>query len=127
MKKLLMLLAAVMLGTGVCGMLKADDAMPPAGVPGSVDAKNAYLWGIEHSAMIAKDPDASGVMAVDSAQNLLRNQQPQMQLDFFNKALYETKNRAVQRAIRFELYKLYQGQGQNDKALDQLEQLMMDQ
>jgi hypothetical protein len=126
MKKLVMLAAGVALAAGVGGMLKADDSTPPTGAGGTVDVHNAYLWGVEHTALIDKDADASGVRAVIDAGESLKSQPPQVQLDFFNKALYETKNRAVQRQIRFELYRLYSGQGQNDKAMDQLEQLMID-
>ena len=126
MKKLVMLAAGVALAAGVGGMLKADEAMPPVGGGSSVDAHNAYLWGVEHAAFIDKDADSSGVQAVIEAASSLKNQPPQVQLDFFNKAFYETKNRAVQRQIRFELHRLYSEQGQNDKAMDQLEQLMID-
>lgn len=126
MKKLLALLAAVVLGTGVCSLLRADDAPPPGAPATAFDSNNAYLWGVEHTAAIAKDPDASGVQAVLSAAELLRSQPPQVQLDYFNKALFDTKNRAVQREIRVQLYKLYAAQGQSDKALDQLQQLMLD-
>jgi len=57
----------------------------------------------------------------------LKARDPQVSIDFFNKALYDVKNRAVQRQIRMTLYDIYKEQGQSDKALDQLQELMMDQ
>jgi hypothetical protein len=82
---------------------------------------------MEQTAAIAGNADSSGVQAVLLARELLKSRDPQVSLDFFNKALYDVKNRAVQRQIRMELYELYKDQGLTDKALDQLQQLMMDQ
>jgi hypothetical protein len=129
MKKLLGIIAALALGAGVCGMLKADDSPPPSssGAPDTWQAKDESVWWVEHTAAIASSAEASGVQAVVQARELLKARDPQVSLDFFNKALYDTKNRAVQRQIRMTLYDLYKEQGQSDKALDQLQQLMMDQ
>jgi lipopolysaccharide biosynthesis regulator YciM len=124
MKKLAAVAAPAALAGLICGMLKADDSAPPAANPGD---PAAFVWYIEHSAAVAKDADASGVAAVLEAKELLRSKEPQVEIDFFNKALYDTKSRPIQREIRMTLADLYKAQGQNDKALDQLQQLMMDQ
>jgi lipopolysaccharide biosynthesis regulator YciM len=123
MKKLLKWTAPVALAACVCGLLKADVAVPPPSLlPG-----NDYVWFVEHTAAVAKDPDASAVRAVIEAKDLLKGKEPQVAIDFFMKALYDTKSRAVQREIRMTLYQLYKDQGQTDKALDQLQQLIVGQ
>lgn len=134
MNKLLLIVALLALGASVCGMLKADDpaAAPLAGVrqgpgPDSLQANNEYASFVEHNAEIAKDAEATGVEGVIYAAALLRDKEPQVQIDFFTKALHDSKLRPVQREIRFALFQIYRQQGQNDKALDQLRQLMMDQ
>ena len=127
MKKLLKWTAPVALAVCVCGLIKADDAPPVASQGSATIDANSYLWFVEHSAAIAKDPEVTGVQAVIEAKDLLRNKEPQVAIDFFTKALYDSKSRAVQRAIRMTLYDLYKGQRQNDKALDQLQQLIIGQ
>jgi lipopolysaccharide biosynthesis regulator YciM len=124
MKKLLAMLAPLAVAAGVCGMLKADDAPPTPTGSDAWTASNQYTWGIEHTAAIAKDPDAVAVQAVIEANDLLKSKDPQVAIDFFTKALYDSKNRPAQREIRLVLCHLYKSQGQNDKALDQLQQLI---
>jgi hypothetical protein len=129
MRKLLAIIAPLMLGAGICGMLRADDSPPPTPAVGGDPqiVRNESLWWVEHTAAIAGNAESSGVQAVIEARELLKSREPQVQIDFFNKALYDVKNRAIQRQVRMELYGLYKEQGQNDRALDQLQQLMMDQ
>jgi hypothetical protein len=129
MRKLFAMIAPLALGAAVCGLLSADDSAPPPSA-GSTDAwqeRCESVWWTEHTAAIANTAETSGVQAVVQARELLKNQNPQVSLDFFNKALFDVKNRAVQRQIRMELFDLYKQQGQSDKAMDQLQQLMMDQ
>jgi hypothetical protein len=129
MNKLLGLIAPLALGTAVCGMLRADDSPPPASA-GTADAwqtRDESVWWMEHTAAIAGSAESSGVQAVVQAREFLKARDPQVSIDFFNKALYDVKNRAVQRQIRMTLYDIYKEQGQSDKALDQLQELMMDQ
>jgi hypothetical protein len=130
MNRLVKFLAPVALAAGIGGILNADDSMPPpSGGPTATEAWQAsdgYIWGVEHAAEIAKDADSTGVQAVIEADHLLKSRDPQVALDFFNKALYDTKSRAVQREIRFVLYRLYEQTGQHDKALDQLQQLIVE-
>jgi hypothetical protein len=110
-------------------MLRADDSPPPASA-GTADVwqtRDESVWWMEHTAAIAASAENSGVQAVIQAREFLKSRDPQVSIDFFNKALYDVKNRAVQRQIRMTLYDIYKEQGQSDKALDQLQQLMMDQ
>ena len=131
MKKLLAFVAPIALGAGICGMLRADDSAPPAPtVSQSGDsylAADQYTWYVEHESAIAKDAESTGVQAVLEAAAFLHDREPQVQIDFFNKALYDSKMRPVQREIRMELFKLYKQQGQSDKATEQLQALMNDQ
>jgi hypothetical protein len=123
MNRILALAAPVAVAACVCGLLKADDAPPQA----VASPANDYVWFVEHSAAVAKDPETTGVQAVIEAKDLLHSKDPQVALDFFTKALYDTKSHAVQREIRLTLYQLYKDQGQSDKALDQLQQLIVGQ
>jgi hypothetical protein len=129
MKRTLGIIGAMALGAMACGMLKADDSPPPAssGAADTWQARDESVWWMEHTAEIAANADSSGVQAVLQARELLKSRDPQVSIDFFNKALYDVKSRAVQRQIRMTLYDLYKDQGLNDKAMDQLQQLMMDQ
>ena len=129
MRKLTAILAPIALAAGICGMLKADDSAPPPDPSQTTDSwqvKDEYVWWVEHQSAIANDAGMSGVQAVIEAKNLL-GAKGQPAIDFFTKALYDSKNRTVQRQIRLTLFDLYKEHGQTDKALDQLQQLMMDQ
>lgn len=131
MKKLTAIMAPLALGAAVCGLLRADESGGAPSVGGqeliNYQAANTYLWYAENKAAIAKDPETMGVTAVMSAADLLSDKPPQVKIDFFNKALFDTKLRPVQREIRMQLFNLYKQQGQTDRAMDQLQQLMMDQ
>ena len=130
MKKFLVWTVPVALAAGMSGLLRADDALPvvtPQDVQDRWQGTDTYLWGIEHTAEIAKDPETAGVQAVIEAHDFLKGKEPQVEIDFFNKALYEAKMRPVQREIRIILYRLYRDQNQSDKALEQLQDLMTDQ
>jgi hypothetical protein len=131
MKKLAMIIAPAVLAAGVCGMLRADDSNPIVPDPARLayyahwQEENVYLWGLQRTAEIAKDPEMSGVQAVLEADEFMKaTKEPQVEIDFFNKALYDAKSPAVRREARMMLYKLYRQQGQADKALEQLEELM---
>jgi hypothetical protein len=132
MRKLLVIAAPVALTIGVCGMLKADDptTAPSYGQShgwGSVDATIKYNEFLEQNVRLAKDADATGVEAVIYAAAMFHDKEPQAQIDFLTKALQNTKSRPVQREIRLELFRKYRQEEMDDKALDQLQQLMMDQ
>ena len=132
MRKLLVIAAPVALTIGVCGMLKADDptTAPSNGQPhgwGSVDGSIKYNEFLEQNVRLAKDADATGVEAVIYAAAMFHDKDPQAEIDFCTKALQDTKSRPVQREIRLELFQKYRQLGMDDKALDQLQQLMMDQ
>jgi hypothetical protein len=128
MKKLLAIMAPLALGVCFCGMLQADDSAPPVAGSGDIyQANNSYTWFVEHNAAIAKDADATGVDAVVTAAALLREKEPQVQIDFFTKALQDCKSRPVQRQIRMALIQVYRLSGQSDMALDECHDLMMDQ
>ncbi len=128
MKRFLSWTVPVVLGACACGLL-ADDSPPPANTQGAnTPDANAYIWFVEHSAAgVSKDAETSAVQAVIEAKDLLRSKEPQVSIDFFTKALYDAKSPAVKRAIRMTLYDLFKTQGQNDKALEQLQMLIVEQ
>lgn len=132
MRKLFVIISPLALIMGVCGMLKADDpaSAPPSGQSqswGSLDANGKYNEFVEQNVGLAKDADATGIEAVIYAAAVLRDRDPQAQIDFFTKTLQESKSRPIQREIRMALFQIYRQQGQSDNALDQLHQLMIDQ
>jgi hypothetical protein len=128
MKKLAMIIAPAVLAVGISGFLKADDSSPPP--PSGEEHGHAlalYLWNIEHAAGIAKDPEMAGVQAVIQADEFLKaTKEPQVEIDWLTKAMYDTHNAAVRRQIHLVLFNLYKQTAQDDKALDQLQDLMME-
>jgi len=89
-----------------------------------IDAMRGYLEIIDRYSTIAHDPGSSGVAAVVAAGEIFRNRSHEEAITFFNKMLTESKNEAVQRAIRIQLADLYRSAGQTDKALEQLQILI---
>jgi len=70
-----------------------------------------------------------GVAAVGKAAEMLKadGQTPEQQVEFFTKVLYMTKSHAVERTVRMQLVELYKQTGQDDKAMEQLQELMTEQ
>lgn len=131
MKKQHVLIAAA-LAAGVCGMLRAEGPVAPSFTGQSMQEdrmrdSTEYNEFVQQNAALAKDADSTGVEAVIYAAAALRSKTPEEQIQFFNGVLQETKSRPVQREIRFALYEMYRAQGQVDKELDQLHQLIIDQ
>jgi len=89
-----------------------------------IEAMRGYLEVIDRFSAIAQDPASSGVAAVLSAGEIFRNRTPEEAINFYTKLLPETKNEAVQRAIRIQLAELYRNTNQQDKALEQLRTLI---
>jgi len=111
---------------GFCALLRADDLATPPVAPPTRNLGDMYTYVklVERYALIAKDPDAAGVAAVLQANQLLEGKDPNVVLGYFQKILYETKSRAVQRAIRMQLAEQYKTLGQTDHAMEQLQALM---
>jgi hypothetical protein len=126
MKKLALILVPAILAAGIAGFLKADDSTPPPnGGDANAQSLAAYLWNVEHAAEIAKDPELAGVQAVIQAHELMKStKEPQVEIDWLTKTMYDTHNAAVRREIHLVLSNLYKQTGQSDKALDQLQDLM---
>jgi predicted negative regulator of RcsB-dependent stress response len=89
-----------------------------------IEAMRGYLEVIDRFSAIAQDPASSGVAAVLSAGEIFRSRSAEEAINFYNKILPETKNEAVQRAIRIQLAELYKNTNQPDKALEQLRTLI---
>lgn len=88
-----------------------------------IDVMEKYLYVVDHLTRMSENPTAVGVAAALQANDILKSR-PQEAIDYFNKLLPEVKNEAVKRAIRLQLADLYKNSNQNDKALDQLRELM---
>jgi len=123
MTRLYVILAPLALGAVVCGLLRADDSPPPApaGPADTWQTRDESVWWMEHTAAIDSNAESCGIQAVLQARDFLKSRDPQVSIDFFNKALYDVKNRGVQRQIRLTLFDLYLYQGQTVKALDHLQ------
>ena len=61
-----------------------------------------YLEVIDRFSTIAQDPASSGIAAVHRAGEIFRSRVPEEAINFYTKLLPETKNEAVQRAIRIQ-------------------------
>jgi tetratricopeptide (TPR) repeat protein len=126
MKRMILLAMVIALVAGLSS-LKADDSPNPSGMAISpMQQSNEYLWFQEHQAELVKDPEAAGVVAAIRASEFLQDKDPQTAIDFFNRMLQDTRDAAVRRQARLTLADLYQKTGQHDKALEQLQQLMME-
>src|SRR5437867_4391120 len=62
-----------------------------------VELMRGWLDLIERYARLARDPVASGVAAVVSADDLLKGKPPEQAIEYFTKLLSEVKNESVQR------------------------------
>jgi hypothetical protein len=89
-----------------------------------LDRMRGYIEVVDRFTRLSRDPAASGVAAVIAASDMLRARGADAAIDYFNKTLPQVKNEAVQRAIRLQLIDLYKASGQQDKALEQMTQLM---
>ena len=105
-------------------IMEAREQMRPAG-GGQVEAMRNYLDVFDRYTRLSRDPASAGVAAVVTAGEILRARGADSAITYFNKVLPEVKNESVQRAIRLQLVELYKMSGQQDKALEQLQQLMV--
>jgi hypothetical protein len=123
--RILFPIMAMALAAGLCTMLRADD-VSSATPQQSLQDQATQAWLLDHTIAVTKDPEGAGVWAVDQTMEILKDQPPQATIDYLQKMLYEAKGRAVQRAIRIKLVGLYRATDRNDKAAEQLEELMSD-
>ncbi len=123
MKNRLFLCFFAMIGVGamITGLC-ADESTPA--LPVNLQDRATQTWLLEQTASIAKDPETSAVWAVDQAADMLKGQPAQTAVDYFQGMLYQVKNHSVQRAIRFQLVSLYRSMDRQDKATEQLNELM---
>ena len=122
---LLVILLAVCLAVLVAIAKERRESARRAQAPGAqIETMRGLVEVVERSSRIAKDPTDSGVTAVLVAGQLLKHRSHADAIDYWNKALAETRNDAVARAIRGQLVDLYKQTGQTDAALEQLRTLM---
>lgn len=87
------------------------------------EALRAYIETVDRYSKLADDPNSSGVAAVISASDLLRQRGPDAAIEYFTKVLPNVSPQ-VERAIRIQLADLYKMSGKPDMALQQYELLM---
>ena len=71
---------------------------------------------------VSLDPSTAGIAAVNRAAEILKSGSPELAISYFNDALAQARNFAVQRSIRFHLADLYVQAGRQDKALEILKE-----
>jgi hypothetical protein len=99
--------------------------MRPPPEAGRFEMLRGYLDLVDRFSRMSHDPSASGIAAVLSANDILRQQGGIHEaINYFTKILPEVKDEAVQRTIRIELVDLYKQSGEIDKAIEQLNILM---
>lgn len=97
-------------------------APPPAHNP--VEAMRQYLELVDQYTTLAKDPSATGVAAVVTLADLTKQQGTSVAITKLTKLLTDSKDPAVQRAIRLQLIDLYRAAGEPEKAIEQAEILI---
>jgi len=90
-----------------------------------VQTVQGYVDVVERYSRIAGNPTDCGVTAALFANEMSRSDKPDATIAYFENLLPKVKSETVQRAIRFQLVDLYRKAGQKDKALDQLQMLML--
>lgn len=113
----LSLLLGLLLGVGV-----AQTAADP-GFSSQIRLMRDLLGLIDDVNKIAASPSMSGVMAVMGAKDQLKNNEEA--IAFLEKLLPQVNDPVVQRAIRIQLSDYYKNTGQRDKAIQQLERLIV--
>jgi hypothetical protein len=96
----------------------------PGGRMDQIDTLRGYFGVVEAFTRLSRDPTHAGIAAVISAGDILKPRGTDAGIEFFTKLLPDTKNPAVQRAIRVQLAELYKQAGKQDEALKQLRELI---
>jgi hypothetical protein len=88
------------------------------------DLMRGYIDLVDRIARLSRDPTTAGVAAVISAADILKARGADAGIEYFTKMLETAKSDAVKRAIRIQLIELYKQSGQQDKAMEQLTELI---
>ena len=88
------------------------------------DLMRGYIDLVDRIARLSRDPTTAGVAAVISAADLLKARGADAGIEYFTKMLDSAKSDPVKRAIRIQLIELYKQSGQQDKAMEQLTELI---
>jgi hypothetical protein len=112
------------MGPGMGGPGMGGAGGGPGGRMDQIDTLRGYFGVVEAFTRLSRDPTHAGIAAVISAGDILKPRGTDAGIDYFTKLLPETKNPAVQRAIRVQLAELYKQAGKQDEALKQLRELI---
>jgi hypothetical protein len=96
----------------------------PGGRLDQLDTLRGYFGVIEGFTRLSRDPTQAGIAAVIAVSDILKPRGTDAAIDYLTKLLPDTKNPAVQRAIRVQLAELYKQSGKQDEALKQLRELI---
>jgi len=88
------------------------------------DLMRGYIDLVDRIARLSRDPTTAGVAAVISAADLLKARGADAGIEYFTRMLDSAKSDPVKRAIRIQLIELYKQAGQQDKAMEQLTELI---
>ena len=97
---------------------------PGGGRMDQIDMLRGYFGAVEAFNRLSRDPTHAAIAAVVSTADLLKPRGTDAGIEYFTKLLADTKNPAVQRAIRVQLAELYKQAGKTDDALKQLRELI---
>ena len=88
------------------------------------DMMRGYIDLVDRITRLSRDPTTAAVAAVISAADILKARGADAGIEYFTKMLESAKSEAVKRAIRIQLIELYKQAGQQDKAMEQLSELI---
>jgi predicted negative regulator of RcsB-dependent stress response len=91
-----------------------------------IEVYKGYLEVLDRVAGVAKDPQSSKVVAVFTANEVLKSKTPEESAQYYESLLSQTSDEVVQRAIRMQLANLYKDAKQTDKALEELRVMIQD-
>ncbi len=103
------------------------EGRPRPGMPPEMmrfEVMRGYIELVDRFSRLSRDPTTSGIAAVIAAADLLKARGTEAGIEYFTKALESAKSDAVKRAIRIQLAELYRNAGQQDRALEQLTELI---
>ena len=88
------------------------------------DMMRGYIDLVDRITRLSRDPTTAAVAAVISAADILKPRGADAGIEYFTKVLESARSDAVKRAIRIQLIELYKQSGQQDKAMEQLTELI---
>jgi len=118
-----LLLTLPLVFAGGRAMAQHDQPADVTAMAGQLRMMNDLLTLVDNYHKIASDPSAAGVAAAMGAGDHFQN--PKEAIAWYEKVLPNVKDEVIVRAIHLQLADLYKKTGDHEKALAQLEWLMI--